>query len=554
MYTGSAMEPKFRFRPKVERGTRDPGGYDVQRILNGAKRFAKGNRALDTLGTHEDISEVFYGDFYSVPDVKEYAAGSVETERVIQDYNHSVAELTDRLSPGPEAPKRGFAVRELGYWCYAYVSGRGGGLKTDEPIGRFYLNVKPPHTPAFFESALQSFAALGIKAHMKIPMRAGVAALNRADKMVIYFNEENEREALGVLEKLYHANPHVFDQNGIPKFTLNVRDRDGAVMTGVGFGEEPEKIAGEAASFGEVRSHILSTVYMEARAHRLDMDDPRFDFDSSFRRACERYHVDPALPAFNLDNDSLFREIRNREKQQQPPAGAARERHGYPPPDGARMVPRAVSFSGLISAIKQLGIFYDVDTGARVDTDALLSTLRVIEHAAASSANTDRLIGAVPNSFNMRSVVRRLIREMEQRPPVHAEGNSPEQSEGWAQLQGVSARISVEGLPADVRLADKHLQIIDVRSDPRWNTDYLLIDPSVFDAHDRSPVGYKGIREGDELIIGRDNPYRFTLTDRVSREHVSIHLHGNGILIKDLDSTNGTAVHAKAGALAIYGK
>ncbi len=54
---------------------------------------------------------------------------------------------------------------------------------------------------------------------------------------------------------------------------------------------------------------------------------------------------------------------------------------------------------------------------------------------------------------------------------------------------------------------------------------------------------YKGLREGEEVTIGRQSRHRFQLDPTVSRLHVLISLHDGLISIKDLRSTNGTIVY-----------
>jgi len=121
--------------------------------------------------------------------------------------------------------------------------------------------------------------------------------------------------------------------------------------------------------------------------------------------------------------------------------------------------------------------------------------------------------------------------------------DKPKKETKWERIELRRQKIEIEypGSPIDVYLADKRLQIIDVRNDPGWNADYLLIDPTTFDP--RNPTtGYKGIREGESFIIGRNNPWRFEFPNTVSRKHLEIGLRGGKLIIEDLGSTNGTTV------------
>lgn len=62
----------------------------------------------------------------------------------------------------------------------------------------------------------------------------------------------------------------------------------------------------------------------------------------------------------------------------------------------------------------------------------------------------------------------------------------------------------------------------------------LMVDGSVAQSYDVGPLG---------LRIGRSEPAEIVLADkRVSRRHCTIELHGDGLVVRDLGSTNGTFV------------
>jgi hypothetical protein len=109
------------------------------------------------------------------------------------------------------------------------------------------------------------------------------------------------------------------------------------------------------------------------------------------------------------------------------------------------------------------------------------------------------------------------------------------------ELHGTKIEIEYPGTPVDIYLADKHLQIIDVRGDNRFRGDYLLIDPATFESSNQQ-TGFKAIRENEPFIVGRSNQLRFELPDTISSEHLKIDLNDFNLVIEDLDSTNGTVV------------
>lgn len=60
-----------------------------------------------------------------------------------------------------------------------------------------------------------------------------------------------------------------------------------------------------------------------------------------------------------------------------------------------------------------------------------------------------------------------------------------------------------------------------------------------------NPNEFKGLRDGERVVIGRQNAHRFSelpTKEGVSREHLSIERKGNSIIITDLNSKNGTRV------------
>jgi len=102
--------------------------------------------------------------------------------------------------------------------------------------------------------------------------------------------------------------------------------------------------------------------------------------------------------------------------------------------------------------------------------------------------------------------------------------------------------VGFKGEPISIVMGGKKLTIID--SSRIGNTPLLITDPDKFDpAHfDSSSSGYKGLRVGEKVIIGRSNPGRFEFPTTVSREHCEITFDGNNIIVRDLNSKNGTKV------------
>lgn len=99
--------------------------------------------------------------------------------------------------------------------------------------------------------------------------------------------------------------------------------------------------------------------------------------------------------------------------------------------------------------------------------------------------------------------------------------------------------------PFGIALSDYQLRIVKPERDLsvggwRWNADLAVIDPLTFNP-DREQ-GYKGLRDGEEVVLGReyDQAGRFTFPGYVSRRHVSLLRLGDQVEVRDLASLNGT--------------
>lgn len=261
-----------------------------------------------------DLEDIFYHDFYNrnIDNLK-YQESDPAAQRLKEAYKKSVDAVQENLvrEMNAKIEKGGSDIMPMAneYWLYCNVNG---GCRGTTDLGRFYLNLKPEQAPQFYTQVVEAFRRTGLHAQMKIPRAVDADAFNRLDKMVIYFNATEEKQALRVLETLYRGNQAVFDETGIPRFTAEVCDASGKSMIGVGFAEEPPF---RNESFGLIRAKVLAEVYLNAKHSGLTISDPRFDFEVSFRRACQQYQVDPINPAFNLSREpQKFEGVRKSKK------------------------------------------------------------------------------------------------------------------------------------------------------------------------------------------------------------------------------------------------
>ncbi len=241
-----------------------------------------------------DLDDIFYHDFYSRNDDNpKYKEDDLAIQELKRKYTVSMEEVLKKL----EREKNKILVNPHGYWAYCNVNG---GVGNKSNLGRFYLNLKPEYVDDIFVKTLELCQGSGLHVEMKVPKKGSADTFNRHDKMVIYFSAEEENKMMSVINMLNNNNSRAFSETGIPRFAAGVKNLKNEKMTGVGFGEEPTQ---DRESFGTIRADILSAVYKDAKYRGLSINDPRFDFNSSFELHCQKFNVDPKNPAFNLSND-----------------------------------------------------------------------------------------------------------------------------------------------------------------------------------------------------------------------------------------------------------
>lgn len=261
-----------------------------------------------------NLADIFNHNFYNAnSDNPKYQADDPSVQRLINEYSLQIDAIKKYLSSENQESKN-LRVWENQYWLYCNTNG-GYRVNQAASYGRFYFNLKPEYVGQIFSQTAEAFRDAGLQAQMKIPLKGCLKALNRLDKMVIYFAAEQEEKLLQIVENLYQTHQYAFDDTGIPRFTAEVRDQQGRKMTGVGFGEEPLFTEFRDKSFGNIRSRILADVYMDSKNSHWSITKSNADFELAFYKACLKYLVDPQNPAFNLRKGrENFLELRRRMK------------------------------------------------------------------------------------------------------------------------------------------------------------------------------------------------------------------------------------------------
>jgi len=294
--------PRWQSKKQIES---QPASPERERAIAEFKEYVKKHQLEIERKLQQgwDLEKIFYRDFYnSNIDQPKYRKDDPTVQRLLREYSAQINKVIVDLLLEAQLGSGLKGWHQSEYW---FVLVTNGGYKENTALGRFYLNLKPEYVGKVFSQAAMAFRDAGLHIAMKIPTFGDTMTFNRFDKMIIYFDAEEEKEALQVLENLYQKNLEAFDE-GIPRFTAEVKNQRGEKMIGIGFGQEPLL---ENESFGTVRAKILAEVYLDAQYSGHYVFDPDFDFEESFRRACLKYQVDPQNPAFNLGGSEKFPEL-----------------------------------------------------------------------------------------------------------------------------------------------------------------------------------------------------------------------------------------------------
>ncbi|MGD9015592.1 MAG: helix-hairpin-helix domain-containing protein, partial [Candidatus Omnitrophota bacterium] len=91
---------------------------------------------------------------------------------------------------------------------------------------------------------------------------------------------------------------------------------------------------------------------------------------------------------------------------------------------------------------------------------------------------------------------------------------------------------------------------------PDSNPVKFQLNPSIefFIVQEGNPNGFKALRDGEVVDIGRNNPGRFNLNNLASREHLRVQRQGDRIILTDLNSRNGTRVRYGGSSISQIGK
>lgn len=182
------------------------------------------------------------------------------------------------------------------FWAFSKQSKLPEGIHGDH--GRIYLNLLPQQGHRVFWELARLLNDTQIPFQLKMLDYDGsqdILNLNRADKMVLYFDVAHQADVLTTVRNLYEtARPASFEE-ATPKLAARLKDKNGSLMKGVAFGQDPdESIDGTEISFNNLREGIINSVH---NIYHVPIDST--DFELKARGEFREFKIDPQNPAFN---------------------------------------------------------------------------------------------------------------------------------------------------------------------------------------------------------------------------------------------------------------
>lgn len=310
------VEPEVEITPELNELTRSE--------LNQFFEFSKRHQQLiqEQLAAGKSLTDIIYKNFCMTDiDNPTYSEDEPDIGKRIKDYTYSrnVVKYSLLGKEKGRTPNIEPVDHSLGYLDWEVNGGLQSKWQDSDKIGRLYFNVDISRLAQAYVILVGALAHSDTPIHARLktpePMISGienVPILNRFDKIVLYF-EESESEAVyeAAEDHLYLAAQQFF-LDGTPRFSAPLVNKDGQVMRGISFGQEPTLEASENGdrSFSNIRAGILAEVLGETQ------QDPTVQADEVklaqvFFAACKKNDVDPNHPAFNTKSDQ-FQFIRSK--------------------------------------------------------------------------------------------------------------------------------------------------------------------------------------------------------------------------------------------------
>jgi len=181
------------------------------------------------------------------------------------------------------------------FWAFSRQVELPQGRHNDQ--GRVYLNPLPQQGHRVFWELAKLLNDTQIPFQLKMLDYDGTQDalnLNRADKMVLYFDAAHQADVLTMIRKLYETvQPRSFEE-GTPKLAAQLKGSDGVLLRGIAFGQSPSPDIEGNNSFNNLREEVINDVY---EIHHIPPDSRNFEL--MVRAKFREFKIDPKNPAFN---------------------------------------------------------------------------------------------------------------------------------------------------------------------------------------------------------------------------------------------------------------
>lgn len=214
--------------------------------------------------THDPYARRTYNFVTGVYPMR-YLPNAPDTQRLVADYSRKewvdhLMKVTESLPNVETGPNPG--------WLFARSTEVR--LKAEAGnVGRIYINPLPNQVHRTFYELAKIF-----NSHSEIPFDLKIADprtnleelplyLNRADKMVLYFDAAHQDQILAIVRQFYEKCGAKSFEAVTPKFTAKLRGAQGITMNGIAFGQQPD-YEGNISTFSNVREGTLRQIWTES--------------------------------------------------------------------------------------------------------------------------------------------------------------------------------------------------------------------------------------------------------------------------------------------------
>lgn len=198
---------------------------------------------------------------------------------------------------GEEATEGLFEVERLGErrsWLHVRING---GARHDSSFGRLFINIPPEKVHAFFvdlaRNLLPESLSRNISFDLKTIIRCTPIEVERIEKIVIYFNDQDISVMSEALDHLANSYPELLQPSTRMPFTIPLKI-NGRSFPSVTFAQQPK---GEG-SWAEGRAKVL--------VKTRELVDQGKSASDAFTEACKETGINESHPAFEAGGEQHF--------------------------------------------------------------------------------------------------------------------------------------------------------------------------------------------------------------------------------------------------------